>query len=577
MVRLFGDLIATLTNLCSIEPKSSIIETSPIISSSFSHEMISFFSKGLTYDSSVLQSQLAQEEKEIVEQIVQLFILLEIPIFSDVISSNCENMYRAITSVPALSMLLQVLLVGPGGPEVSKITLLHSLRWLSKNIFGGNELAQTMNINVAARLQRILKLMLMALGAYPEEIENIWAIFLPELILSCLRCGSSKTSQEPVHALLLLRTLFRAIGGGRFESLYREILPILPTILETLNALLYSIEVLQTSSRGNGSELNTSHLTMSSSPQPMDLVKDLVVELALTIPVRLSVLLPYLSLLMKPLVYSLKVTNSASMSMLMMSPAPNGSSHTQGGFPLQMSTIPMPAQTSTSAPMMLNNGAPSSSAFVTPDLFSQGLRTLELCIDNLTQDFLDPILSTVMPDLLEALWAHCRPLPYPSQFAHTALRILGKLAGRNKRLARQPTFKSHPTSLLQLPSDVQHERAFMYRLISQWNELLWSPMSQYSFHKRDATFPSSPSNYLPCITRSYLEDKMAAQTEEVIGIQMRYFAYFSWLNIDESDVVHGGERRCVSLGHHLSQASTNECSQKTNGTSISSTQFFFSA
>ena len=39
------------------------------------------------------------------------------------------------------------------------------------------------------------------------------------------------------------------------------------------------------------------------------------------------------------------------------------------------------------------------------ELVNQGLRTLELCVDNLTQDFLEPILAPVLPELLNALWS----------------------------------------------------------------------------------------------------------------------------------------------------------------------------
>jgi transformation/transcription domain-associated protein len=54
----------------------------------------------------------------------------------------------------------------------------------------------------------------------------------------------------------------------------------------------------------------------------------------------------------------------------------------------------------------------------TPELVSQGLRTLELCIDNLTPDFLDSTLSTVLRDLLEALFNHLKPLPASHYPAH---------------------------------------------------------------------------------------------------------------------------------------------------------------
>ena len=110
----------------------------------------------------------------------------------------------------------------------------------------------------------------------------------------------AKSAKEPYNYFLLLRALFRSIGGGSHDLLYQEFLPLLPSLLQGLNSLQ--------------SGLHKQHM------------KDLFVELCLTVPVRLSSLLPYLPMLMDPLVSAL-----------------NGS------------------QT----------------------LVSQGLRTLELCVDNL--------------------------------------------------------------------------------------------------------------------------------------------------------------------------------------------------
>ena len=64
----------------------------------------------------------------------------------------------------------------------------------------------------------------------------------------------------------------------------------------------------------------------------------------------------------------------------------------------------------------------------------QGLRMLELCVDNLTAEFLDPILSEVQGQLMYALWQHLRPPPH--LHGPHALRILGKLAGRNRRFLK---------------------------------------------------------------------------------------------------------------------------------------------
>ncbi len=89
----------------------------------------------------------------------------------------------------------------------------------------------------------------------------------------------AKSAKEPYNYFLLLRALFRSIGGGSHDLLYQEFLPLLPNLLQGLNSLQ--------------SGLHKQHM------------KDLFVELCLTVPVRLSSLLPYLPMLMDPLVSAL--------------------------------------------------------------------------------------------------------------------------------------------------------------------------------------------------------------------------------------------------------------------------------
>ena len=108
-------------------------------------------------------------------------------------------------------------------------------------------------------------------------------------------------------------------------------------------------------------------------------LKDLFVELCLTVPVRLSSLLPYLPMLMDPLVSAL-----------------NGS----------------------------------------PTLVSQGLRTLELCVENLQPDFLYDNIQPVRTDLIQGLW---RTLRSPNDtIAQAAYRVLGKLGGSNRKMIVEP-------------------------------------------------------------------------------------------------------------------------------------------
>ena len=129
----------------------------------------------------------------------------------------------------------------------------------------------------------------------------------------------ANTAQDPYNYFLLLRALFRSIGGGGLghrsedsdllghlvllsfpplpsppfpplpspphpitgshELLYQEFLPLLSSLLQGLNRLQSGIH--------------------------KQYMKDLFVELCLTVPVRLSSLLPYLHMLMDPLVSAL--------------------------------------------------------------------------------------------------------------------------------------------------------------------------------------------------------------------------------------------------------------------------------
>lgn len=86
-------------------------------------------------------------------------------------------------------------------------------------------------------------------------------------------------SRDSNNYFWLLRALFRSIGSGAHDLLYQQFLPLLPSILQQLNRLQ-----------------NSSHRQS---------IHELFVELCLTVPVRLSSLLPYLPLLMDPLVCAL--------------------------------------------------------------------------------------------------------------------------------------------------------------------------------------------------------------------------------------------------------------------------------
>lgn len=282
----------------------------------------------------------SKEEKDLMEILATIFIYLEPAAFNEIVQSELPNLFEATLNNPALLHIPQFFLASE--ITTSNFSSLLIVFVISKL----NELGD-MDIVKSNILIRLFKLCFMSVNLFPAANENVILPHLNKLILDCL--NYSMKTKEPIVYFYLIRTLFRSIGGGRFESLYKEILPLLQVLLESLNRLV------QTARRPHE--------------------RDIYVELCLTVPVRLSVLVPYLSYLMKPLVYAL-----------------NGSQ----------------------------------------DLISQGLRTLELCVDNLTAEYFDPIIEPVIEDVMKALWKHLKPLPYYHQHSHTTLRILGKLGGRNR-------------------------------------------------------------------------------------------------------------------------------------------------
>ncbi|CDK24856.1 unnamed protein product [Kuraishia capsulata CBS 1993] len=282
----------------------------------------------------------SKEEKDLMEIFAAMFIPIDPATFNEIVDAEMPAMYEAMLKNAALLHIPQFFLA-------SEVTSSNFSGILIKFLKSKLDELGEVDIIKSNILIRLFKLCFMSVNLFPSANETVILPHLNSLILKSLELTT--TAQEPIVYFYLIRTLFRSIGGGRFEALYKEIMPLLQVLLESLNRMI------QTARR----------------PQE----RDIYVELCLTVPVRLSVLVPHLSYLMRPLVYAL-----------------NGSQ----------------------------------------ELISQGLRTLELCVDNLTAEYFDPIIEPVIEEVMEALWRHLRPLPYYHQHSHTTLRILGKLGGRNR-------------------------------------------------------------------------------------------------------------------------------------------------
>ncbi|XP_031549522.1 transformation/transcription domain-associated protein-like isoform X2 [Actinia tenebrosa] len=284
-----------------------------------------------------------KEEKEILEHFAGVFTMMNTSTFKEVFSSSIEYLVERIHTNYALQIIPNSFLANPN-TSATFATIL--VKFLLERL---DEMGT--NMDRSNLYLKLFKLVFGSVSLFASENEQMLKPHLHEIVNRSMDLAC--TSKEPYNYFLLLRALFRSIGGGSHDLLYQEFLPLLPNLLQGLNNLQSGVH--------------------------RQYMKDLFVELCLTVPVRLSSLLPYLPMLMDPLVSAL-----------------NGS------------------QT----------------------LVSQGLRTLELCVDNLQPDFLYDHIQPVRAELFQALW---KTLRNPNDnIAHVAFRVLGKFGGGNRRMLKEP-------------------------------------------------------------------------------------------------------------------------------------------
>lgn len=283
----------------------------------------------------------SKEEKDLLETFATVFHCIDPATFHEVFQQEIPRLYEMIFEHTALLHILQFFLASEAtSPSFCGMLL----RFLMERI----DDVGSADMKKSSILLRLFKLAFMAVTLFANQNEQVLLPHVVDIVTKSIELSTK--AEEPMNYFLLLRSLFRSIGGGKFEHLYKQILPLLEMLLDVLNNLLLAAR------------------------KPAE--RDLYVELCLTVPARLSNLLPHLSFLMRPLVVALRAGT---------------------------------------------------------DLVGQGLRTLELCVDNLTAEYLDPIMAPVIEDLMNALFEHLKPHPYSHFHAHTTMRILGKLGGRNRK------------------------------------------------------------------------------------------------------------------------------------------------
>ncbi|OAF71559.1 hypothetical protein A3Q56_00686 [Intoshia linei] len=284
-----------------------------------------------------------KEEKATMDSFAQIYNNLHGYALIEVMKPSIQFLIDQMFINPVSQMLINIILsVKIASPCFSIVLIEYLIKNLEK--LGTNSLHSTLYL-------KLFKHIFAAITVISIENEKSVKVHLKTIIQKCL--DLSLNAETPENYFLLLRALFRSIGGGSHEDIYKEFLPLLPYLLKNFNKLQ----------------------NCEYKPE----TKDLIVELCLTVPVRLSSLLPHLPLLMDPLITALKSKSS---------------------------------------------------------LQTQGLRTLELCVDNLQPDFLYDHFKPVQTELIQCLWKIISTTD--DSMAHMAFRLLGKFGGHTRAVLREP-------------------------------------------------------------------------------------------------------------------------------------------
>lgn len=286
-----------------------------------------------------------RDEKELLESMFSgLFISLSSQNFKEIFTVTIGYLIEKMIENPNLQIIINTFLSHRSTSPIFATVMVEYLLERMDEI--GSDDTEKSNLYL-----KLFKLIFGSVSMFATENEPMIRPYLQKIVLRSMELAMR--ANEPYNYFLLLRALFRSIGGGTYDMLYQEFLPLLPNLLGGLNRLQ--------------SGCHKQHM------------KDLFVELCLTVPVRLSSLLPFLPMLMDPLVSAL-----------------NGS----------------------------------------PMLVTQGLRTLELCVDNLLPDFFYDHIQPVRAELMQALWKTLRNPDSTSSMG--AFRILGKFGGGNRNMLTKP-------------------------------------------------------------------------------------------------------------------------------------------
>jgi transformation/transcription domain-associated protein len=211
------------------------------------------------------------ESSEMCTHFSEALMVLEPRNFIDIVSLHFDNLFAGMLELPTMVQVPHLLLQNTKLCRYFADALVTYL--LERRL-------TCLADQSSQEAQLVLKLFSLLLHAVSKHsnCEAVLSAHVITIIESCLK--AIKELENPSAYVRLLRYLFRAMAQAKFDVLYREVVPILPTTLDCL-------------------------LAMMKGPDPHEL-HDTVVELCLILPARLSSILPHLPKLASPLCKALR-------------------------------------------------------------------------------------------------------------------------------------------------------------------------------------------------------------------------------------------------------------------------------
>ncbi|KAJ3683868.1 hypothetical protein LUZ60_014095 [Juncus effusus] len=285
------------------------------------------------------------EEREILNHFSQILAIMEPRDLMDMFSLSLPELFNFVSTNGQILHVFSTLLQTPKAIRPFSDVLISYL------VNNKMETLKQPDTPAAKLVLQLFRFVFLAASKAPTECEKVLQPHVPVIVETCMK--NATEVERPLGYMHLLRSVFRSLNTAKFDTLMRDLIPTLQPCLTMLLAML-------------------------DGPMGEDM-KDLILDLCLTLPARLSSLLPHIPRLMKPLVMALKGND---------------------------------------------------------ELVSLALRTLDFWIDSLNPDFLEPSMAGTMSEVILSLWGHLRPAPYP--WGTKSLHLLGKLGGRNRRFLKEP-------------------------------------------------------------------------------------------------------------------------------------------